>query len=46
MSQTTGRSATATKDRIRASYGANYGRLLEIERAYDPDEVFRSTRVS
>ena len=39
-------SADEGEDRIRASYGANYARLLEIERAYDPDEVFRSTRVS
>ena len=32
------------EDRIRASYGANYDRVMEIERAYDPGDVFRSTR--
>jgi FAD/FMN-containing dehydrogenase/pimeloyl-ACP methyl ester carboxylesterase len=34
------------EDRIRASYGANYDRLMEVKRAYDPDDVFRWTRAS
>jgi FAD/FMN-containing dehydrogenase/pimeloyl-ACP methyl ester carboxylesterase len=31
-------------DRIRATYGANFERVLEIKQAYDPDNLFRSNR--
>jgi FAD/FMN-containing dehydrogenase len=33
-------------DRIRAAYGSNYDRLVELKRAYDPDGMFRSIRAS
>jgi FAD/FMN-containing dehydrogenase len=31
-------------ERVRATYGANFDRLLEIKRMYDPDNLFRSNR--
>ena len=31
-------------DRVRATYGANFDRLLEVKQAYDPDNLFRSNR--
>jgi FAD/FMN-containing dehydrogenase len=37
---------TADEDeaRVRATYGSNFDRLVEIKTAYDPDNLFRSNR--
>ncbi len=31
-------------ERVRATYGTNYDRLVEIKKSYDPDNLFRSNR--
>ena len=35
-------SADEGADRLRAAYGANFDRLLELKRRYDPDGLFRA----
>jgi FAD/FMN-containing dehydrogenase len=37
---------TADEDeaRVRATYGANFGRLAEVKKTYDPDNLFRVNR--
>ena len=36
--------AEEDEERVRATYGANWDRLVEIKRTYDPDNLFRSNR--
>jgi FAD/FMN-containing dehydrogenase len=32
------------EDRVRAAYGANWGRLVKVKRAWDPDNLFRGNQ--
>lgn len=36
--------ADEDEERVRATYGANFGRLAEAKRTYDPDNLFRVNR--
>ena len=40
----TSRPPTRTSDRIRATYGANFDRLVEVKKQYDPENLFRVNR--
>jgi FAD/FMN-containing dehydrogenase len=36
--------ADEDEERVRATYGANFDRLVEVKETFDPDNVFRSNR--
>ena len=36
--------ADEDQERIRATYGANFDRLVQIKQRYDPDNLFRVNR--
>ncbi len=36
--------ADESEERIRAAYGANFDRLVEVKKKYDPDNLFRANR--
>ena len=36
--------ADEDEERVRATYGDNFDRLVEVRKAYDPDNLFRSNR--